>query len=158
MPSIKENLDITSNSSNHETLSPEFDKLVTDVEQTFQPLDSMVTGATSASDGQTKKNVQFPPSVINEGRFAADLGGARNLNALTLRYAALIRRAPELFANLEPRAISTPKGQLDKTRLIAGPFAGPDQVAAFCRSIRLNLTIECSQAKYQGVPIYSNNR
>ncbi len=82
-----------------------------------------------------------------------DIGGSNSIPVLSARFKALKLRSPELFAGLNPLVrFSESKGQLD-ARLIAGPFTSSNHLANFCRSVRLQLTLDCKQTGYQGDPI-----
>ena len=97
-----------------------------------------------------------PQSVANEG-LGVDIGGSNSIPTLAIRFKALQVRSPELFAGLNPLVrFSESQGRLD-ARLIAGPFTSSQQLADFCRSVRLQLTLDCKQTDYQGDPIPLGN-
>ena len=91
--------------------------------------------------------------VSGSEALGVDIGGSNSIPVLSARFKALQKRSPELFAGLNPLVrFSETKGQLD-ARLIAGPFETSNQLAEFCRSVRLQLTLDCKQTGYQGDPI-----
>jgi len=103
-----------------------------------------------------------PPTSANEqakisNSLGVDIGGSNSIPVLSARFSALKLRAPELFEGIKPLVrLSEAKGQLD-ARLIAGPFSSSEQLASFCREVRLRLTLDCAQTGYDGDTINLSN-
>jgi len=95
----------------------------------------------------------FPDAPLPDNLFAVDIGGAKTIFPLVQRYAALNRRAPDLFQTIEPRIQVKGQGQSLQARLVAGPFTSQDEVAHFCRALRLRLTVDCTVSTFVGDPI-----
>ncbi|NKB52440.1 MAG: hypothetical protein GKR97_09480 [Rhizobiaceae bacterium] len=111
-------------------------------------LDDRSTGSINRQAEQIAK--PFEEALRPEFLFAVDIGGATSASPLVGRYAAMKRRAPDLFEGLEPRIQVKGKNQDLEARLIAGPFTSATQVAQFCRSLRLRLTVDCTISAFQG--------
>lgn len=92
----------------------------------------------------------FPDDILPENLFAVDIGGAKAVAPLIGRYSALKRRAPDLFTDLEPRIQLKGANNSLEARLVAGPFTSKQQVAQFCRSLRLRLTVDCAMSSFEG--------
>ena len=115
-------------------------------------LDATKTAAIAPEDVAPPAVSSVVPNVGDEV-LGVDIGGSNSIPMLAVRFKALQRRSPELFSGLSPLVnFSESQGELD-ARLIAGPFASAGQLADFCRSVRLQLTLDCKQTKYQGDPI-----
>lgn len=121
-------------------------------------LDSETTGAISREEIAPTFSIQPKTentNIIDQSpaeKFAASIGIAKSVTGLGLHYVSLERRAPQLFAGLDPRFEQLADGSM---KLIAGPFANVGELAAFCRSVRLQLTIECTQTGYFGQPVFA---
>ena len=111
-------------------------------------IDSLRTGAVGLNDETPLQ--AFPEAQLPEILFAVDIGGAKSATPLINRYAALRRRAPDLFDRLEPRIQVQGHGTSLEARLVAGPFSSQADVAQFCRAVRLRLTLDCSLATFEG--------
>ncbi len=114
------------------------------------PVDPVVTSSINDSilnttDLDVFREPQFPDTDIG-----VDIGGGIDLESLEFRYHALKSRAPDLFAGLRPIVQGDEKGTSGQSRLIVGPFKNKDHVSSFCRALRLRLTIDCTQALYDG--------
>lgn len=108
------------------------------------PVDDIQTGSVDPNEATT--------TGLNT-ILGVEIGSAGDASQLVNRYSALKRRAPDLFAALELRIRVAPAqvGQeIARSELIAGPFASKADVADFCRSIRLRLTIDCAEATFAG--------
>ena len=114
-------------------------------------LDTISTGSVEEI---TEEQLQpYPEAPLPEILFAVDIGGAKSATPLIHRYIALKRRAPDLFGHLEARIQVQGRGSSLEARLVAGPFATQDEVAYFCRAIRLRLTLDCSMSTFEGEAI-----
>ncbi len=111
-------------------------------------LDGRSTGSINPQAEQIAK--PFREALRPEFLFAVDIGGAKSASPLVGRYTAMKRRAPDLFKDLEPRIQVKGENHDLEARLIAGPFTSATQVARFCRSLRLRLTVDCSISAFQG--------
>ncbi len=106
-------------------------------------VDKRATGSIAPSE-QTKQ-LQVMSSNIG-----AKIGQSKSISELTLRFIALNKRAPKIFAELQPRIKITEIEDQSIASLIAGPFASKTDLAKFCRSIKLQLTINCTSDRYEG--------
>lgn len=111
-------------------------------------VDDIQTGAIPRFEDEELQ--PFPDDVLPENLFAVDIGGAKAVAPLIGRYSALRRRAPDLFTDLEPRIQLKGANSSLEARLIAGPFTSEQQVSAFCRSLRLRLTVDCALSSFEG--------
>ena len=111
-------------------------------------IDDIQTGAIPTFDEEELQ--PFPDDVLPENLFAVDIGGAKAVAPLIGRYSALRRRAPDLFTDLEPRIQLKGANNSLEARLVAGPFTSKQQVAQFCRSLRLRLTVDCAMSSFEG--------
>ena len=109
----------------------------------LQNVDTMSTGSINPVAGS--EDVSQPSMSLG-----VNIGHSPEVNKLLIRYKALSNRAPEIFRGLEPLLQSGYNEDNTQTSLIMGPFSSQSQLATFCREIRLRLTIDCTQAKYQG--------
>lgn len=114
-------------------------------------LDGLETGSIEKSDGNELR--PFPTDQLASSFYAVDLGGANAVTPLVDRYAALLKRAPGLFSDLEPRIQLTGQDGKLEARLVAGPFSTQGEIAVFCRAVRLQLTIDCKQSAFEGESI-----
>jgi hypothetical protein len=111
-------------------------------------IDELRTGSVNAF---SEEDLQpFPEDVLPEDLFAVDIGGGKAVAPLIGRYSALKRRAPDLFSGLEPRIQLKGANSTLEARLVAGPFTSKNQVARFCRSLRLRLTVDCTMSSFEG--------
>ncbi|MGI9364567.1 MAG: hypothetical protein ACR2O8_05245 [Rhizobiaceae bacterium] len=113
-----------------------------------QHRDSMETGSIEKVDGNELQ--PMPTNQLASSFFAVDLGGADAVTPLVDRYAALLKRAPGLFSGLEPRIQLTGQDGKLEARLVAGPFSTSEDIAMFCRAVRLQLTIDCKKSTFEG--------
>ena len=111
-------------------------------------VDDFQTGAITRFEDEELQ--PFPDDVLPENLFAVDIGGAKAVAPLIGRYSALRRGAPDLFTDLEPRIQLKGANSSLEARLIAGPFTSEQQVSAFCRSLRLRLTVDCALSSFEG--------
>lgn len=111
-------------------------------------IDTQSTGSVAAHQQQDLQ--PFPEDPLPEILFGVDIGGAKSASPLIQRFAALKRRAPDLFQELEPRLQVKGQGQSLEARLIAGPFTSRSDVAHFCRAVRLRLTVDCTLSTFEG--------
>jgi len=123
-------------------------------------VDTIVTGAVEPTE--TTESVEALQKEISEPNepskvfFGVDIGGSPSLEQLSVRFAALQRRAPDLFEGLTPKVQLNEDDKSLGPRLIAGPFTSKTEQASFCRSLRLRLTIDCLASAYEGDPIEIN--
>lgn len=111
-------------------------------------VDEIQTGSVPVFDEDELQ--PFPDDLVPENLFAVDIGGAKAVAPLIGRYSALKRRAPDLFTDLEPRIQLKGANSSLEARLVAGPFTSQRQVAQFCRSLRLRLTVDCTMSSFEG--------
>ena len=114
-------------------------------------LDTFSTGA--VEEAREEQLQASPEALPPEMLFAVDIGGADSATPLIQRYIALRRRAPDLFGQLEGRIQMQGRGSAPAVRLVAGPFATQNEVAYFCRAIRLRLTLDCAISTFEGQAI-----
>ncbi|MDD9910658.1 MAG: hypothetical protein OXR62_13335 [Ahrensia sp.] len=111
----------------------------------------------STSDRIQSPNALTSPSSDQSYPGANPLGAAiaasDSVPELRGQLAALRKRAPDLFSNLAPLvSLHEVNGRLE-ARLIAGPFDDADDLSRFCRSMRLQLTMDCAKSAYSGSPL-----
>ena len=110
-------------------------------------IDDLQTGSVKAF---SEEDLQpFPDDILPVNLFAMDIDGAKAIAPLIGRYSALKRWAPDLFSDLEPRIQLKGTNASLEARLIAGPFTSQNQVAQFCRSLRLRLTVDCTMSSFE---------
>ena len=114
-------------------------------------LDQTTTGSVEDPGATVKNTIEIAKSVSPEAlELGVDIGSASSIPTLVSRFSALQKRAPDLFASLEPRIQFDDSGNALAARLVAGPFGSQTEVAAFCRAVKLRLTIACEEAKFEG--------
>ena len=114
----------------------EFDPIKT---ASFEPPSEDRISTRITSPAQTKKT----PNL----RLGVSIGASPDARDLMRRYSALSRREPRLFSGLAPRIA---KAEGATAQLITGPFTSRQEMAAFCRTLQLRLTVACTQADYAG--------
>lgn len=110
--------------------------------------DSVTTGAIPKPGSETAAT-ETPDEEKGE-TYGVNIGSSNSIPLLIERYRSLVKRAPDLFDGIGGRVrMAETSGQL-QAQLIAGPFKSAESVAMFCRSIKLQLTVDCNVAIYGG--------
>lgn len=107
-------------------------------ELTTSSLPNLATDAALGGDSQN-----------DSPKLGARIGISGDLVQMTNSYRALERRVPDLFHQMSPRVGL--HGQ--QNALIAGPFSSKQEIAVFCRNVKLRLTLECQQTDFTGEPL-----
>ncbi len=96
---------------------------------------------------------EVTPADQPTARYGVEIGDSKSVPQLAQRYSALHRRAENLFAGLTPLVRLQEDATGMSARLIAGPFSSRQEMAQFCRTMKLRLTVECKESAYEGDPL-----
>jgi len=135
-------------------LDRETTKLLEKYGETTEPVDELTT-ATAEGDVEDVSVEPLEPAqpFPADNAMGATIGLSDSIPALAERYAALQRRAPDLFETVEPLVELVEGDNRLEARLVAGPFSQEAEMAEFCRAIKLRITIDCSAGDYTGEPL-----
>ena len=132
----------------------EVDKLLEKYREKTDEIDPQTTGTAVAETEELAVEDLSPTQPFpGDGAVGATIGLSKSIPALAQRYAALQRRAPDLFESIDPLVEVLENGNRLEARLVAGPFAGQHELADFCRALKLRITIECAAGDYSGEPL-----
>ncbi len=112
----------------------------------LQKVQSLNADTTTTASINRQETVSIAPSL----NLGANIGISTEVSELAIRYIAFNRRAPDIFASLQPRLKFSQDGETKRASLIAGPFSTKAELSTFCREVRLRLTADCASAEYSG--------
>ncbi len=123
-------------------------------EKTETP-DPVLTAAVSGEveDEPALEELRATQPFPGENSIGATIGLSQSVPALAQRYAALQRRAPDLFQAIAPLVEVVEDDGALEARLVAGPFSAQEELSEFCRALRLRITIDCVAGDYSGEPL-----
>lgn len=135
-------------------LKRETAELLEKYRETSKPADPLTT---ATAEGEVEEvNVaplQTAQTFPGDDAMGATIGLSDSIPELAQRYAALQRRAPDLFETVQPLVELVEGSTRLEARLVAGPFSQEAELAEFCRAIKLRITIDCSAGDYSGDPL-----
>jgi len=132
----------------------EVDKLLEKYREKTDEIDSQTTAATAGETQELAVEELRPTQPFPGGdAVGAIIGLSKSIPVLAQRYAALQRRAPDLFEAIDPLVEVVDDGDRMEVRLVAGPFAEQRELADFCRALKLRITVDCSAGDYAGEPL-----